>query len=349
MNNFRVTPAGTLRINSSRSAASLLIAPLIRRFLSAYPDIHLELVDDDGFTDVVASGFDAGVRLEESIHEDMVAVRLGPPQRFAVVGTPDYFSQHGIPKHLQRSFSASLHSLPFPKREDFFAGSSKKTSTSFDLDVKGQLTLSDQQLMLGSVLDGIGLGYIFEGLAIDEIKAGRLVRRASRIGARPSRASCCTIHGSGECHRPCELSSTWPRPRGKRSLAGKAGTDKPRISRREVDRNRASRRGRFVGTKRRPTICVGRIASFEIAPQDVATRHPRHMHSQRHNENHHARPVQPRPAHPQTGRQLQGRHRCCAIAQGGRDRRTDIGGMVETASTRGGRPPPLRSACSNRG
>jgi DNA-binding transcriptional LysR family regulator len=175
MNNFRVTPAGTLRINSSRSAASLLIAPLIRRFLSAYPDIHLELVDDDGFTDVVASGFDAGVRLEESIHEDMVAVRLGPPQRFAVVGTPDYFNQYGIPKHPNDLFQHRCIRFRFPSGR-IFCWEFEKDSTSFDLDVKGQLTLSDQQLMLGSVLDGIGLGYIFEGLAIDDIRAGRLVR-----------------------------------------------------------------------------------------------------------------------------------------------------------------------------
>ncbi|WP_213773756.1 LysR family transcriptional regulator [Bradyrhizobium sp. dw_78] len=175
MNNFRTTPTGTLRINSSRSAASLLIAPLIKRFLSTYPDIHLELVDDDGFTDVVAAGFDAGVRLEESIHEDMVAVRLGPPQRFAVIGAPEYFSRYGIPKHPNDLHQHRCIRYRFPSGR-IFCWEFEKDSVSADIDVKGQLTLSDQRLMLGSVLDGIGLGYIFEGLVIDEIEAGRLVR-----------------------------------------------------------------------------------------------------------------------------------------------------------------------------
>src|SRR5476649_1403417 len=99
MNDFRTSPTGTLRINIPRIASQLLIAPLMGRFLAAYPDIHLEVIDQDAMVDIVAAGFDAGVRFEETVPEDMVGVRVGGPRRFAVVGSADYLQRHGIPTH----------------------------------------------------------------------------------------------------------------------------------------------------------------------------------------------------------------------------------------------------------
>jgi DNA-binding transcriptional LysR family regulator len=84
MNNFRETPTGTVRINTSRAAARLLVSPLIPRFLAIYPGIQLEVVDEDGLVDVVGAGFDAGIRFEEKVPEDMFGVRIGSSQRWAV-------------------------------------------------------------------------------------------------------------------------------------------------------------------------------------------------------------------------------------------------------------------------
>lgn len=91
VNSFRDTPMGTLRLNASHQAALFVLAPLMARFLRAYPQMRLEIGTDDDLIDIVAGGFDAGLRFGESIGQDMVAVRIGPRQRWAVVGAPAYF------------------------------------------------------------------------------------------------------------------------------------------------------------------------------------------------------------------------------------------------------------------
>ncbi len=175
MNNFRSTPSGTLRINTSRSAASILIAPMMKRFLAAYPDIHLDVVDEDGFTDIVAGGFDAGVRLSESIPEDMVGVRLGPPQRFVVIGAPDYFERFPKPVHPSELSQHQCVRFRFSSGR-IFRWEFEKQGETIELDVKGQVTLGDQRLVFEAVLNGAGLGYVFEGLVQSEIADGRVIR-----------------------------------------------------------------------------------------------------------------------------------------------------------------------------
>jgi DNA-binding transcriptional LysR family regulator len=175
MNNFRNTPSGTLRINTSRPAASILIAPLMKRFLAAYPDIHLDIVDEDGFTDIVAGGFDAGVRLSEAIPEDMVAVRLGAPQRFVVIGAPDYFARFPVPLHPRELDQHPCIRFKFSSGR-IFRWEFERDGEVIELDVQGPVTLGDQRLVLEAVLNGVGLGYVFEGLAQSEIDNGRVIR-----------------------------------------------------------------------------------------------------------------------------------------------------------------------------
>ncbi|MDB5655664.1 MAG: transcriptional regulator, LysR family [Tardiphaga sp.] len=175
MNNFRNTPSGTLRINTSRPAASILIAPLMKRFLAAYPAINLDVVDEDGFTDIVAGGFDAGVRLSESIPEDMVAVRLGPPQRFVVIGAPDYFQRFPTPVHPSELELHQCVRFRFSSGR-IFRWEFEKEGEVIELDVQGQATLGDQRLVCEAVLNGVGLGYVFEGLVHSEIEDGRVIR-----------------------------------------------------------------------------------------------------------------------------------------------------------------------------
>lgn len=174
MNNFRSTPTGTLRINTSRAAASLLIAPLLYRFLATYPEIRLEITDEDGLIDVVAAGFDAGIRLEESVPEDMVGVRIGGPQRFVLIGAPDYLERHGVPQHPADLDRHNCIRFRFPSGR-VYKWEFEQGDTRLEIDVKGQLTVGDQALAVRAALDGLGLAFTFESLVRAEIAQGRLV------------------------------------------------------------------------------------------------------------------------------------------------------------------------------
>src|SRR6201990_2236387 len=96
---LRGVPSGRLRINAPPPAIDLVLAPMVAPFLQAYPQIELEVVGDSSFVDIVARGFDAGVRYGEHLEQDMIALSLGPPQRYAVVAAPSYVAEHGRPKH----------------------------------------------------------------------------------------------------------------------------------------------------------------------------------------------------------------------------------------------------------
>jgi DNA-binding transcriptional LysR family regulator len=175
VNAFRATPAGTLRLNVPRPAAQLLLAPVMARFLAANPQMRLEIVADDGFVDIVSAGFDAGVRLGESVERDMVAVPLGPPQRFAIVGSPEYIRSHGKPRTpadlrrhpciRYRFPSGVLYRWPF-----------EKDGQALEVDVDGPVTLGEPELMVRAALDGVGLALAFEGLVTSSLAGGRLVR-----------------------------------------------------------------------------------------------------------------------------------------------------------------------------
>src|SRR5580698_404630 len=96
---LRGIPSGRLRINAPPPAIDLVLAPMVAPFLRHYPQIELEIVGDSTFVDIVAKGFDAGVRYGEHLEQDMIALSLGPPQRYAVVAAPGYVAEHGRPKH----------------------------------------------------------------------------------------------------------------------------------------------------------------------------------------------------------------------------------------------------------
>jgi DNA-binding transcriptional LysR family regulator len=175
MNNFRTTPTGTLRINTSRAAAHLLITPLLPRFLATYPDIHIEIVDEDGLVDVVGAGFDAGVRFEETIPEDMIGVPIGNARRFAAVGTPGYFERHSIPEQPGDLLHHDCIRYRFPSGR-VFKWEFEKGNAKIGIDVKGRITLGDQGLAARAALDGIGLAFVLEDFVTDAIEDGRLVR-----------------------------------------------------------------------------------------------------------------------------------------------------------------------------
>lgn len=175
LNTFRGKPAGTLRINSARQSARLVLIPLITKFLKAYPDIRVDLVINDALVDVVSAGFDAGVRFGETIAADMIAVPVGPRHRFAVVGSPGYFKKHKPPVTPH-----DLSKLPCI-RYRFSSGAMYRWEfecggIELDIEVDGPLTLGDQDLMLEAALDGAGLAYVFEQQAEQLIAKRKLVR-----------------------------------------------------------------------------------------------------------------------------------------------------------------------------
>ncbi|HVG47631.1 MAG TPA: LysR family transcriptional regulator [Rubellimicrobium sp.] len=168
-------PAGRLRLNSNRFAARHILAPLIAPFLRAHPQVTLELVVEDAFVDIVAEGFDAGIRLGEALEADMIAMPLGPDLRMAVVAAPAYRAARGTPEHprdLARHACLGLtYSDGSPYRWEF-----EKGTTELRVAVESPFVSSDPPVRLAAARDGLGLTYCFEEEATELLASGALVR-----------------------------------------------------------------------------------------------------------------------------------------------------------------------------
>jgi DNA-binding transcriptional LysR family regulator len=171
---LRGVPSGRLRINAPPPAIDLVLAPMVAPFLKAYPQIEFEIVGDSSFVDIVAEGFDAGVRYGEHLAQDMIAVSLGPPQRYAVVASREYVAQHGRPKHPKDLLGHSCIRTRFgsgamPDWEFEKAGRIIKVAQT------GKLIVSYPGLALQAVHDGLGFWLTFEGYIGESVKSGALV------------------------------------------------------------------------------------------------------------------------------------------------------------------------------
>lgn len=174
LNHFRDKPSGNLRITSGRQACELVLLPIASEFLLAYPDIRLEVVESDALLDIVASGFDAGVRFGDRLEADMVSLPIGPPLRSVVVGSPVFFQRHVAPQKPE-----DLHDLPCI-RHRFPSGSMYRWEFEHggiaqNIEVNGPLTLGDVSLMVGPALQGLGLAYVFENMVSEHLTSGRLI------------------------------------------------------------------------------------------------------------------------------------------------------------------------------
>ncbi len=174
-NTHRATPTGTLRINSSLGAAHRILTPIVLAYLRRYPDMSVDLVIEERQVDIVVEGFDAGIRPAEAVPRDMVAVSLGMPIRFAVVGAPALFEGKPRPKK-----PADLESFPCigirqtngaPYRWEF-----ARRGTKVSVEMKGPLTLGAPTLMREAALGGAGLAYLSESSVAADVAEGRLVR-----------------------------------------------------------------------------------------------------------------------------------------------------------------------------
>lgn len=168
------TPSGLLRINAPRAAAQLVLPTLIARFLEAHPRVALELVVEDGFVDIVAAGFDAGVRYGESLAKDMIAVPIGPTQRYALVASPAFLARHGTPSTPGDLVDCPAICHRFPGGValpwEFERGAEVVT-----LRPAVRLTCNDPQVELMSALDGVGVLFTFEGWVRTAVAEGGLV------------------------------------------------------------------------------------------------------------------------------------------------------------------------------
>lgn len=175
LNHFRDKPSGNLRMTSGRQACELVLLPIASEFLKIYPDIRLEVVESDALLDIVASGFDAGVRFGNRLEADMVSMPIGSNLRSVVVGSPGFFERHPAPQKPE-----DLHALPCI-RHRFPSGSMyrwefERGGIEQEIEVNGPLTLGDVSLMIGPALKGLGLAYVFEDMAREHLASGRLVQ-----------------------------------------------------------------------------------------------------------------------------------------------------------------------------
>lgn len=168
-------PAGTLRINAFATGAREILAPLVLDFLRRYPQVHIDLVTEGRIVDIVAEGFDMGIRTADLVPSDMIAVPLGPARSFAVVATPSYFEAHGKPRVPPDLLGHRCVRIRLPNGA-LYRWHFEREGKSVQIDVDGPITLDEATLARIAVLDGIGIGFFMEADVRDDIAAGRLER-----------------------------------------------------------------------------------------------------------------------------------------------------------------------------
>ncbi len=176
MNVLQGRPSGTLRINAARISTAMVLQPMLAGFLRANPHVQLELTNDEGFVDIVERGFDAGIRIGESVQRDMIAVPLGGLITVAIVASPEYLSENPAPRHPDDLTHHNCIRFRFAGMGAIFKWEMKMKDKVVEYEVKGNLTISDSLFGVEAALEGVGLAYTFEQLALPHIKAKRLKR-----------------------------------------------------------------------------------------------------------------------------------------------------------------------------
>ena len=173
---LRDKPAGSIRITATEYAADAILLPKLTKLLRDYPDIKVEIAIDYGLTDIVAQHYDAGVRSGGQVAKDMIAVRIGPDLRMAVVGAPAYFKTRPEPKKPQELLDHNCITLRLPTHGGLYAWEFDKGGRELKVRVEGQFTCNTTAQMLNAALAGLGLAYVPEGLAQPHLAKGRLKR-----------------------------------------------------------------------------------------------------------------------------------------------------------------------------
>src|SRR5580700_8906609 len=173
---LREKPSGTIRITATQHAVDTLLWPKLAKFLSRYPDIKVEIAAESALTDIVAQRYDAGVRSGEQVAKDMIAVRVGPDIRIAVVGAPSYFKARPEPKKPQDLIGHDCINLRLPTLGGLYAWEFEKGARALKVRVEGRLVFNGTLQMLNAALAGFGLAYVPEDAAQPYLAKGRLKR-----------------------------------------------------------------------------------------------------------------------------------------------------------------------------
>lgn len=173
---LRERPTGTIRITTGQHAADTVLWPALERFLPSYPDIQVELMLDAGLTDIVAGRFDAGVRLGEALAQDMIALRIGPPLRMAVVAAPEHLENQQLPTHPRELTTRRCINLRLQSRGDLYAWEFEKEGESVEVRVDGPLIFNEIEMVRRAALAGFGLACMPEDMVERDLAEGRLVR-----------------------------------------------------------------------------------------------------------------------------------------------------------------------------
>ena len=172
---MRGKPAGLVRITATEHAVRTLVWPRLEAWLPSYPDIKVEISSDNRFTDIVAERFDLGVRLGADVAKDMIAVRIAPDMRTAVVGSPDYFARHPRPRTPQDLSEHDCIGRRLPTHSGLLNWEFRRRAKSVNVHVSGRLVLNSSELIVAAALGGHGLAWLPDDIVREHIAAGRLV------------------------------------------------------------------------------------------------------------------------------------------------------------------------------
>jgi DNA-binding transcriptional LysR family regulator len=173
---LRGKPSGTVRITATKHAVSSVVMPVLPRFLASHPDIRVDMIIDDNLTDIVADRIDAGIRFGDIVEKDMIAVRIGPDIRMAVVGAPSYFANHPMPRTPRELSGHRCINYRHVKSGGLYAWDFEEKERPFEVRVEGPLVLNNVDLIRDAALAGQGLAFTYEDIVAADIKAGRLTR-----------------------------------------------------------------------------------------------------------------------------------------------------------------------------
>ncbi|WP_174286365.1 LysR family transcriptional regulator [Sphingomonas bacterium] len=176
LRDLRERPAGNIRITASQHAVDTVLWPTFAKLLPDYPDIHVELSIDSGFADIVTQRFDAGVRLGEALAKDMIAARIGPDLRMAVVGSPGYFERRSIPQTPQDLAGHDCINLRLLSAGGLYAWEMEKDGRELRVRVEGQLAFDNVHMIVRAASAGFGMAFVMEDQVAAQVADGRLVR-----------------------------------------------------------------------------------------------------------------------------------------------------------------------------
>lgn len=173
---LRGKPSGTVRVTTTKHAVSSVVLPVLPRFLASHPDIRVDMIVDDNLTDIVAERIDAGIRFGDIIEKDMIAVRIGPDIRMAVVGSPSYFADHPVPKTPRELAGHRCINYRHVRSGGLYAWDFEEKGRPFKVRVEGPLVFNNADLTREAALAGQGIAYVYADEIASDVRAGRLKR-----------------------------------------------------------------------------------------------------------------------------------------------------------------------------